>query len=512
MSGPTERARARLRRLVATALAAGVAACAVGPDYQRPSAPTPPAYKEAEGWKRGEPQHAASDKLWWSIYRDPVLDGLESQIDVANQTLKEFEAAFRQARALVAEARAGYFPSATVDASGERSRQAGSHVGSHRLESRFDLSAGASWELDVWGRIRRTVESNVASAQASSADVAGARLSAQAALATAYLQLRINDEQSRLLEATADAEARTLQITRSRYATGVAARSDVAQAAAQFEGTRAQAINVGVQRAQLEHAIAVLTGRSPAELSIAPTPLKLEPPSVPVGLPSTLLERRPDIAAAERTMAAANAEIGVAIAAYFPAITLSASYGFMGSAIENLLRASNAVWSLGSTLGETVFDGGLRAAQVEAARASYDKSVATYRQTVLAAFQQVEDELATLRILEQQAEVQDRAVKAAEEAERLIINQYEAGTLAYTSVVTAQTTTLADKQTALTILQNRLVASVLVMEALGGGWSADELPTGVELVRAGAGAATKRPTARIEISSPEISGAMFVLE
>jgi NodT family efflux transporter outer membrane factor (OMF) lipoprotein len=296
-------------------------------------------------------------------------------------------------------------------------------------------------------------------------------------LATDYLDLRINDELKRLLDATVDADTRSLQITQNRYNQGTAARSDVAQAQAQVEGVRAQAINVGVQRAQLEHAIAVLIGKPPAEFSIAPTPLELGVPVVPPGVPSALLERRPDIAASERSAAAANAQIGVAIAAYYPAITLSASYGLVSSAIENLFRASNAVWSVGPQLAETVFDAGLRSAQVAAARAAYDQTIANYRQTVLAAFQQVEDELAALRILEQQADVQDRAVKAAEEAERLILNQYTAGTVAYTNVVTAQTVSLGNKQTALVILQSRLAASVVLIEALGGGWTAADLPS-----------------------------------
>jgi NodT family efflux transporter outer membrane factor (OMF) lipoprotein len=470
---------ARLR-WIAPALALGsLAACEVGPDYVRPTAPTPAAYKEIDGWKPSEPRDAASGTAWWTIYGDPLLDDLERQIDISNQTLKASEAAFRQASALVQEARSAFFPTVAVDASATRSGAGGgrSPTGRATITSQFTATGNLSWEIDVWGRIRRTVEASYASAEVSAADLAAARLSAQSALAADYLALRISDELKRLLDATVDADTKSLQITRNRYNQGTAARSDVAQAEAQVEGVEAQAINVGVQRAQLEHAIAVLIGKPPAELSIAPTPLEFGVPVVPPGVPSALLERRPDIAAAERSAASANAQIGVAIAAYYPAITLSASYGFVGSAIETLFRASNAVWSVGPQLAETVFDAGLRSAQVAAARAFYDQTIANYRQTVLAAFQQVEDELASLRILEQQAQVQDRAVKASEEAERLILNQYTAGTVAYTNVVTAQTVSLGNRETALSILQSRLAASVVLIEALGGGWTAADLPS-----------------------------------
>ncbi|HXP76984.1 MAG TPA: efflux transporter outer membrane subunit [Stellaceae bacterium] len=468
---------ARLRWVVPAVALASLAACEVGPDYKRPTAPTPAAYKELDGWKPSEPQDAGSGTAWWSIYKDPLLDQLEAQIDVSNQTLKASEAAFRQASALVEEARTAFFPTVGLDTSAQRSGTGGGQTGRSTIKSQFSVTGSLSWEIDVWGRIRRSVEASYASAEASAADLAAARLSAQSVLATDYLDLRISDELKRLLDATVDADTKSLQITQNRYTQGTAARSDVAQAQAQVEGVRALAINVGVQRAQLEHAIAVLIGKPPAEFSIAPTPLELRVPVVPPGVPSTLLERRPDIAAAERATAAANAQIGVAIAAYYPAITLSASYGFLGSAIENLFRASNAVWSVGPQLAETVFDAGLRSAQVAAARAAYDQTIANYRQTVLAAFQQVEDQLAALRILEQQAEVQNRAVRAAEEAERLILNQYTAGTVAYTNVITAQTVSLSNKQTALAILQSRLAASVVLIEALGGGWTAADLPS-----------------------------------
>jgi NodT family efflux transporter outer membrane factor (OMF) lipoprotein len=479
----------RVARLAAAmTLALTLAACEVGPDYERPAAATPASYKEIDGWKPSEPGDLADRGPWWSIYNDPVLDQLERQVDISNQNLKAAEAAFREAGAVVAQARAGLFPTLTVDASAQRAGT-GPGAGSSgntsfrggRVQNLYNATANASWELDVWGRIRRTIESDVASAQASAADLAAARLSTQGLLAADYLQLRIADELKRLLDDTTVAFARALQITINRYQGGIAARSDVASARAQYESTRAQAINVGVQRAALEHAIAVLIGKPPAELTIAAAEFTPVIPVAPPGLPSTLLERRPDIAGAERRVAAANAEIGVAVAAYFPALTLSASYGVVSTAIDTLFRAANGVWSFGPQLAQTVFDAGLRGAQVDAARAFYEQNVANYRQTVLAAFQQVEDELAALRILEQQAEVQDAAVAAAQEAEALIFNQYTAGTVAYTSVITAQTVALGNRQTALTILQNRLVASVTLLQALGGGWDAALLPSDAQV-------------------------------
>lgn len=482
-----EPSRRRCRRLVAVAMVSLLAGCEVGPDYERPPAATPVAYKEIGDWKPSAPSDLLNRGPWWSIYADPLLDQLEQQVDVSNQNLKAAEAAYREARAIVAETRAGLFPTLSVDASAQRSGQgAGSSTSSStfsrgRTQNQFNATASASWELDVWGRIRRAVESDVASAQASAADLAAARLSAQSLLATNYLQLRVADELKRLLDDSAAAFLRALQITENRYQGGIAARSDVASARAQYESTRAQAINVGVQRAALEHAVAVLIGKPPAELTIAAAKFTAVVPTMPPGLPSTLLERRPDIAGAERRVAAANAQIGVAIAAYYPTLTLSASYGVVSSAIDTLFRASNGVWAVGPQLAETVFDAGLRSAQVAAARALYDQDVANYRQTVLTAFQQVEDELAALRILEQQAAVQDAAVAAAQEAERLIFNQYTAGTVAYTNVITAQTVALSSEQNALTILQNRLVASVTLLQALGGGWDTAQLPNDAQV-------------------------------
>ena len=463
-----------------------LSACAVGPDYRRPSASMPAQYKEA-GWKLGEPLDAIDRGAWWSVYNDPVLDGLERQIDISNQNLLAAEAAFRQAEFVVAQARAQFFPTATVNASAQRSRgggTAGSGTtpiggggGGGRITNFFSTSTAASWTPDLWGRVRRTVESNVASAQASAGDLASARLAAQGALASDYLQLRVADELKRLLDATAKAFAESLRITRNQYNAGTASASDVAQAETQLRSTEAQAIAVGVTRAQLEHAIAVLIGKPPAELSIAPSDVVTEVPVVPAGLPSVLLERRPDIAATERQMAAANAQIGVAEAAFYPTITLSADYGVMALQIAKLFTDQARFWAFGSSLAQTVFDAGARSAVVEEARAFFDQTIANYRQTVLTGFQQVEDQLAALRILADQAETEAAAVKSAREAERIINNQWLAGTVAYTSVVVAQTTALANEATALNIRQNRLVASAALIQALGGGWDAGQLPS-----------------------------------
>lgn len=486
--------RSLTRWLLAGAALTSLAACTVGPDYKKPPAPVPIAFKELAGWKPATPKQAASGQPWWSVYDDPVLDGLEKQIDISNQTLKADEAAYREAQAIVGEAQAGLFPtidlsgSATRSGGGPGSSSGGGHGGSSAgfsggrsggfAQNAFSTSAGASWEPDIWGSIRRTVESDVASAQASAADLAAARLSAQATLAADYFQLRVEDELAQLLSDEADAFGRSLQITQNRYNAGTNARSDVETAIAQLENARAQQVATGVQRAEFEHAIAVLVGKPPAEFSIAPAKLPAAIPVTPPDLPSALLERNPTIAANERAMAEANAKIGVAIAGYFPNVTLDGSYGQQNNFLHSLFSAANSVWSFGLTdVSLPIFNGGQTAAQVAAARAAYDETVADYRQSVLTALQQVEDELAASRILEQQATVQDRAVAAAREAERLTLNEYLAGTVDYTTVVTAQTTALGDEETAVNLRETRFVASVNLIEALGGGWNVSQLPT-----------------------------------
>ncbi len=459
-----------------------VAGCAVGPNYHRPAAPAPAQFKEAAGWKPAAPAEAASGTPWWSVYDDPVLDELERQIDISNQTLKASEAAWRESRALVSQARAAYLP--TVGVNADATRQAGransSGTGgvvvptSHPYNT-FEVDATASWELDVWGKIRRTVEGQLASAQASEAELAAARLSAQAALATDYMDLRVADETRKLLDETVAAYQRSLTITQNQYHAGIVAKADVITAQTALGGAQSQQLAIGVTRATLEHAIAVLVGKAPADFSIEPAPFGASVPVAPTGVPSTLLERNPTVAAAERNMAGANAQIGVAIAAYFPDLTLSGLAGYASNTATHLFTAPNQVWSFGGNASMTLFDFGLHAAQVRQARAAYDQAVANYRQAVLVAFQQVEDQLATLRILEAQSAVQDATVQSANEAVRLALNEYKAGVVSYTTVVTAQATALSASQALLNIRQNRLNASVALVQALGGGWDAATL-------------------------------------
>jgi len=465
-----------------------LAACTIGPDYRRPPAPVPVAYKEAalkEGWQLARPADIYDRGVWWSIYSDPVLDGLERQIDISNQNLKGAEANFRQAEAIVAEARASFFPTATINAQAQRQRTSGGRVGSTgasggntgNISNFFSVSTAASWVPDLWDKVGRTVESDVASAQASAANVASARLAAQGQLASDYVQLRIADELKRLLDAAVTAYTESLRITQNQYNAGIVSASDVAQARTQLENARAQAVATGVLRSQMEHAIAVLMGKPPSDVSIPPINSVPPIPDIPAGLPSELLERRPDIAAAERQMAAANAQIGVAEAAFFPTITLTANYGVSSSKIWQLFKTASRMWAFGSTLAETIFDAGARHAVVEQNRAALDAAIAAYRQTVLTGFQQVEDELAALRILADQAGAQEAAVAASREAERIIFNQYKAGTVAYTNVVVAQAAALGNAETAVNIRQNRLLASVALIQALGGGWDASQLPS-----------------------------------
>ncbi len=457
----------------------------------RPAAPTPATYKEAGNWKPAQPQDDLHRGEWWKVYGDPALDDLMAQVSVSNQTLKQAEAAYRQARALAAGARAEYFPTVALDPAVTRSRRGqngsafvssttgavvGGSSGSGSVSNQYSLPLDVNWEVDVWGKVRRTVESVAASAQASAAELEATRLSLLAELATDYFQLRVLDEQQRLFDDTVNAYQKSLELTQNQYKVGVAAQSDVILAETQLKTTQAQALDTGVQRAELEHAIAVLIGKPPADFSIAPGKIAFNIPVIPPGMPSALLERRPDIAQAERQMAASNAQIGIAKSAYFPSLTLGASAGYQGSTVANLISVPNFFWSLGPALAETLFDAGARRAQVEQARAAYDASVANYRQVVLAGFQEVEDNLAALRILEQEAHVQDEAVKAAEQSVQIALNQYKSGTQSYLNVVIVQTTALSNERSAFTILSNRLTASVTLIKALGGSWDASQLP------------------------------------
>lgn len=457
----------RLGLWLALGGASAIAGCTVGPDYQRPAAIVPVDYKEIKGWKIAVPRDDLDKGDWWSIYHDAILDSLEKQVEIDNQTLKAAEAAYREAHAVVAEARAQLFPTLTADHSLTRTNA------THWLAT---IEGVATWEPDLWGRIRRTIESDASAAQASAADIANARLSAQASLATDYFELRQSDSLQDLLNRTIDQYKRSLQIAQNQYNAGVAARLDVITAQTQLLTLQAQAINIGVAHAQFEHAIAVLTGRPPADLSLKHGSLSRVIPTVPLGLPSALLERRPDVAAAERQMQQQNALIGVATAAYYPNLTLTAVGGYTGFPFVAGLGGLKQFWSLGASATQTLFNGGLTDAQVAAAGAAYDQTVATYRQTVLSSFEQVEDPLAALRIQRNQANAEDAAVRAAEQAVQIALNEYQAGTQAYTTVVTAQTTALADEESALTIREQRLAATVSLIEALGGGWDASQLP------------------------------------
>ncbi len=549
------RARAA-RRALPSGLALLLAGCSVGPDYVEPKAAVPARYKEVKGWKPAAPSDAALRGPWWTVYRDPVLNDLEARVEVSNQTVRAAEANYRASVALIKEAQGGLFPVISASYSGTRSYE-GPAVGSTRgttlstgsststggtgsgtggtgtatgtgtagtrgtgtttgsggttgtggggtttttggrsgtAINTFSAEANATFDLDVWGRIRRQIESDVAAAQVSDADLANAKLSAQAQLATAYFDLRTEDALHKLLADTVVAYGKTLEITQNQYAAGTAARSDVDNALAQLKTTQAQEISTGILRAQYEHAVAVLVGRVPAELDLRPRALDDRPVAVPPRLPSTLLERRPDVAAAERTMQQQSEQIGVQVAVLYPDFSLSGTIGGVGTS-PLPVSVANEVWSLGGNATETLFDGGERLASVAAAVATYDADVATYRQAVLTAFQQVEDEVAALRILAQQASVQNEAVKAAGQAVDITLNEYRAGTVAFTSVVTAQATLLGDQEAALTIRQNRYLASVSLIQALGGGWTAASLPSSDALKAA--------PTPAL--SSPDLS-------
>jgi NodT family efflux transporter outer membrane factor (OMF) lipoprotein len=503
-----------LTAAVAAALAVALAGCAVGPDYKRPSVDIPASYKEAaEGWKVAQPADQQDRGAWWTIYNDPQLNALEDKLDASNQSIAQFAAAYRQARALVAEARSAYFPVISASADGSRSRSpsrsfSGSVTGggggttsslssSGTISNSYSLSLDATWEPDLWGKVSRTVAGQQAGQLAAAADLANARLSAQATLAQTYFNIRSLDAQQKLLDDTVAAYQRSLTLTQNRYAQGVAARSDVIQAQTQLQSAQASAIDNGVARAQNEHAIAVLIGEPASTFSLPPAPLDAVPPPVPAQLPSALLERRPDIASAERKAAAANEQIGVAIAAFFPTLTLSASGGYESSVFSQLLTAPSRFWTLGPQLAQTIFDAGLRRAQTDAARAIYDQDVATYRQTVLAAFQDVEDNLASLRILEQEIAVQQQAVQSAQQALDIVTNQYKSGTVGYLNVLTAQTTAFTAEQKLASIAGQRMVSSAGLVKALGGGWDVSQMSRETGDVAAPAAVPASAPAAPV---------------
>ena len=453
--------------------------CMVGPDYVRPQAAAPAAFKEAGDWKPAQPSDAVSRGKWWEVFGDAGLNALIEQVSVSNENVRVAEARLRQAEALVEQSRAGLWPTLAVSMTATRSRApnvAGAGTNTTAPVNVFNMPLTASWAPDLWGSVRRNIEGNVANAQASAANVANARLLAQAQLAINYFQLRVLDTRRHLLDTSVAAYQRSLELTRNRYNAGVAARVDVVQAETQLKSTQAQAIDVGVQRAQLEHAIAILIGKPPAQLSIAAERLEIAIPGIPPSLPSQLLERRPDIAAAERQIAAANAQIGVTTAAYFPTLTLSANTGFRNNSPPDWFTIPSRFWSVGPALAETLFDGGVRRAVSKQAQAVYDANVSTYRQTVLGAFKEVEDNLAALRILEEEARAQSDAVAASRQSTELTVNQYKAGTVSYLNVVTVQATQLNNEVSAVGLLGQRLVAAVTLVQALGGGWDAAQVP------------------------------------
>lgn len=444
--------------------------CTVGPDYQRPSMALPVHYKEARGWQQATPQDSASKGEWWAVYRDPQLDALLRQVSLSNQNVASYAALYRQALALAAQSRAGLFPSVSYDASTTRSS---SHSNGQRSTSNaHQAELSASWELDLWGKQRRTLEENRASAEASAAELANMTLSTQSELAQDYFELRVMDEKIALYQRSVAAYERYLTVINNKYQAGSESRGTLAQAQMQLESARSTAQDYQWQRAQLEHAIAILLGKAPADFSLPVAKLNATMPAIPQTLPAGLLQRRPDIAEAERNVAAANAAIGVAVAGYYPDLSLSASGGVSASAIQNLFSLPNRVWSLGPSLSGTLLDFGATSAQVDQARAAYDSKVATYRQTVLEALQEVEDELVELNTLQGEIAAQQRASDAAQESARVTRNQYEAGMIDYLDVATTENSSLSEQQSLLSLQSTQWVASVELIAALGGGWHA----------------------------------------
>ncbi|MGA2899061.1 MAG: efflux transporter outer membrane subunit [Candidatus Acidiferrales bacterium] len=455
--------------------------CTVGPNYVRPKAEVPADYKESNDWKVAQPSAEAIKGKWWEVYKDPLLNTLEEKIDVSNQSLKAAQAQFLQARAAVRISRSFLFPTVTADPAIARERFSQNRplgvVGNTQTFNDFQVPGiDASYELDVWGRVRRTVEQSRSQAQASAADLASVGLSLHAELAMDYFQLRGLDTQKQLLDSTVVAYQKALDLTQTRFKGGLASDVDVAQAQTQLETARAQSIDVEVQRAAFEHAIAVLTGQPPSTFTLAPSPMDAPPPPIPPGLPSDLLERRPDVSAAERRMQAANAQIGIARAAYFPLITLTGQGGFESIAAGTLFQGPSGLWAVGGTALETLFDAGRRRGTSDQAKAAYDQSIDNYRQTVLSAFQEVEDNMAALRILQGEAQTEEVAVGAAKHSVELSITRYRGGVTSYLEVTTAQSAALTDEVTAVTILTRRMTASVLLIKAIGGGWDASQIP------------------------------------
>ena len=459
--------------LIAAALIALLGGCAVGPDYQRPATPDVATFKEAEGWVPAAPADALERGPWWLLFGDPVLDQLAGRVEVSNQNVAAAVAAYAQARALVREQQAALFPLVTLNAGASHSGSSGSSNTSGtggRVGNNYQLGMGGSWEPDVWGRLSRAVDGATAGEQASAADLASARLSAQGELAVNYLSLRQLDAQKTLLASTLAGYQRALEITQNRYSAGIAAKTDVLQAQTQRANAQAEQAGLQRQRAQLEHAIAVLIGQVPSNFSLAPATWNPVVPEVPLGVPSTLLQRRPDIAAAERRVAAANEQIGIAKSAYYPKLSLSASYGFGASRVADLFSASSSVWSLGLSAAQVLFNAGATGARVEGSEAAHAQAVARYRQTVLAAFQGVEDQLAATRVLLTQQGLRRQASEAADQVEQQVLNRYRSGQVGYTEVITAQGTALTARRALVQAMADRQTTAVALIQSLGGDW------------------------------------------
>ena len=476
----TMRFTTTIRPLISALLAAAVlSGCALAPTYERPATPQPAAFKELQGWGPAAPADALDRGPWWTLFNDPVLDGLVRQVEVSNQNVAAAVAAYSQARALVAQQRASLFPTVTLTGGANRNGSGGgsgtNDNNNGRTSNSFRLNIGSSWEPDVWGRLRAGISAAQANAQASAADLASARLSAQGELAADYFSLRSVDAQRALLATTIEGYQRVLKITQNRFDVGIVPHSDVYQAQTQLASAQSDDLTLARQRAQLEHAIAVLVGKAPADFALAPAQRNVTVPEVPVGVPSTLLERRPDIAASERAVAAANAQIGIVRAAYFPQIGLTASYGPSASAIGDLFKASSMAWALGLSATETIFNGGANRAAVQGADAAREQAVARYRQTVLDAFADVEDQLTATRVLAQQQDLQRQASAAADKVEEQVLNRYKAGQVSYSEVVQAQVTALNARRALVQTQGNRQTTAVALIQSLGGGWHADQL-------------------------------------
>jgi NodT family efflux transporter outer membrane factor (OMF) lipoprotein len=464
------------------ALAILTVGCLKVPEYQRPAAPAPRSYKEdpPAGWKEAQPADGTLRGNWWEIFGDPALNALEEQVNISNQNVLQAEAQFREAKAAVRIARTALFPlvsSSPSVAASQSSSRLSSRAGSSSPVGTYDIPVSASYTADVWGSIHRSIAASANTAQSTAALLENARLLYQSELALDYFQLHGLDGDAALLQQTAQSYQEYLSLTRVRYAGGVASDSDVAQAETQLYTTQAQFTDVQVQRSQLEHAMAILIGKPPADLSIPHTPIQSTPPQIPVGLPSALLERRPDIAEAERQAAAANQQIGIAKAAFYPALTFAASAGLQSTSFINWITWPSRFWTIGPQLAQILFDAGKRTAQVEQAQAGYDAIAAAYRETVLTAFQQVEDNLAALRVLANEAAVLAQAVKSAQRSVTVSTAQYKAGTASYLQVITVQSIALQDERSAVDVQTRRMTASVLLIEALGGGWNVSKLPT-----------------------------------